>query len=117
MTVKNREFAAPAVGRLAVDDFQNFGTFWRRLAGILHHLPVVRKIWLVLPCEIKSILNAAICPTSKPFSRANDDASLVHSVPRECGLTSLVVIASEAKQSRISPRWESGLLRPLRSSQ
>ena len=26
--MKNREFAAPAVGRLAVDDFQNFGTFW-----------------------------------------------------------------------------------------
>jgi hypothetical protein len=46
--VKNREFAAPAVGRLAVDDFQDFGTFWRRLAAIVHHLPIATKIKLAL---------------------------------------------------------------------
>jgi hypothetical protein len=33
------------VARLAVDDFQDFGTFRRRLADIVHHLPMNETVF------------------------------------------------------------------------
>jgi hypothetical protein len=37
---------SPPWAKLAAGNFQNFGTFWQRLAAIVHHLPIVRKVKL-----------------------------------------------------------------------